>query len=164
MRRLAIAGLMLGLVACTRSENAPPAPSLDRTLASINPVHCSPTLPNGDHRPGDPAGLGQEGYGNGELWVGLWPKGIVRATRDNLNRRGEILMKFPWDRGVSGHLHVVGHRLDADAPPLRTHLSDYGLTGFQPSTLVFPAEGCWEVTGRVGHSSLTFVVSVILSD
>jgi hypothetical protein len=71
-------------------------------------------------------------------------------------------MKFPWDRGVSGHLHVVGHRLDADAPPLRTHLSDYGQTGFQPTTLVFPTEGCWEVTGFVGTRSLTFVVSVTL--
>jgi hypothetical protein len=71
-------------------------------------------------------------------------------------------MKFPWDRGVRGHLQITGRRIDIDAPPLRAQLSDYGLTGFQPSTLVFPTEGCWEVTGRVGRSSLTFVTNVTL--
>jgi hypothetical protein len=82
---------------------------------------------------------------------------------DNVDRRGRILMKFPWDRGVHGHLHVTGRRIDDGAPPLRALFSEYGSTGFQPSTLVFPTEGCWEVTGRVGPSTLTFVTSVVLA-
>jgi hypothetical protein len=74
-----------------------------------------------------------------------------------VNRRGEIFMKFPWDRGVRGQLVITGRRLDADTPALRAHLSDYGSSGFQPSALIFPTEGCWEVRGTVGRSSLTFV-------
>jgi hypothetical protein len=27
--------------------------------------------------------------------------------------------------------------------------------------VTFPAEGCWKVTGTVGHASLTFVTNVI---
>jgi hypothetical protein len=161
MRPLVIAALIMGSVACTRSEPAVPVvPSASGSRPSTNPIECPATLPNGNHRREDPAGLGEQGFGNAELWVGLWPQGRVRATEDNLNRRGEILMKFPWDRGVRGHLQITGRRLDADAPPLRAQLSDYGSIGFQPSTLVFPTEGCWEVTGRVGRSSLTFVTSV----
>jgi len=31
----------------------------------------------------------------------------------------------------------------------------------QPTELIFPTEGCWEVTGRVGDASLTFVTLVV---
>jgi hypothetical protein len=33
--------------------------------------------------------------------------------------------------------------------------------GFQASYVIFPTPGCWEVTGRVGDASITFVLSVI---
>jgi hypothetical protein len=36
----------------------------------------------------------------------------------------------------------------------------YGETGFHPSGLIWPGEGCWEVTARVGKESLTFVTLV----
>jgi hypothetical protein len=36
----------------------------------------------------------------------------------------------------------------------------YGNKGFQPIYLVFPTPGCWEITGRLGAQSLTFVVQV----
>jgi hypothetical protein len=32
--------------------------------------------------------------------------------------------------------------------------------GFHATALIFPTAGCWEVTGRVGDASLTFVVEV----
>jgi hypothetical protein len=32
--------------------------------------------------------------------------------------------------------------------------------GFQPTYLVFPTPGCWEITGRVGTAKLTFVLFV----
>jgi hypothetical protein len=102
--------------------------------------------------------------GNGELFVGLWSGGRVRATDDNLNRRGEIVAKFPWDRAVRGRLRITGERLDADAPSLRAHVPDYGPIGLQSTALVFPSEGCWEVTGRVADTSLTFVTSVLVAD
>jgi hypothetical protein len=37
----------------------------------------------------------------------------------------------------------------------------YGATGFQASAVSYPTEGCWEVTGRVGDASLTFVTLVL---
>jgi hypothetical protein len=45
---------------------------------------------------------------------------------------------------------------------LRADVPDgYGTTGFQVSGLIFPTGGCWEVTGRLGDASLTFVTFVI---
>jgi hypothetical protein len=164
MRRVLTAALVLSAVACTRSEPAPSAVSPATGRSANGTAQCPVTLPTGDHRHGDPAGLGRQGYGNRGLWVGLWPHGRVRATKDNLNRRGEILMKFPWDRALRGRLHVTGLRIDAEAPPLRALLPDYGVTGFQASALIFPTEGCWEITGRIAQrSSLTFVTRVSLS-
>jgi hypothetical protein len=88
----------------------------------------------------------------------------VRATTDQVNRQGEVVMKFPWDRGIRGRLQVTGLRIDADAPPMRARLPNYGITGFQPSVLIFPTEGCWEITGAVRQdTSLTFVTLVTVS-
>ena len=123
------------------------------------------TIPDGSHRCGHPAGLGEQGYGNGKIWVGLWPRGHARATEDNVNRRGEIEMKFPWDRGIRGRLWITGRRLDAEASPLRAHVPDgYGMKGFQPSAIVFPTVGCWKVKGHVADATLSFVTKVSLRD
>jgi len=63
---------------------------------------------------------------------------------------------------VAGKLRIEGSRLDASAPPLVGHVPDgYGDSGFQSSGITFPTEGCWQVTGRVGEASLTFVVLVL---
>jgi len=73
-------------------------------------------------------------------------------------------MKFGWTRGegVRGKLKIHGRRLDAAAPPLRARIPDgYGETGFQATALIFPTEGCWEVTGEVGETRLTFVTRVV---
>jgi len=55
-----------------------------------------------------------------------------------------------------------GKRLDAPAPPLRAIIPEgYGDTGFQATGLIFPTEGCWEVTGEVGDTRVTFVTRVV---
>ena len=70
---------------------------------------------------------------------------------------GSISAKLGWWRGVAGRLTISGRRLDAPAPPLRAVVPEgYGELGFQPSGPVFPTEGCWEVTGKVGTSTLSF--------
>ena len=86
------------------------------------------------------------------------PGGSGFRTRD-----GALGMKFPWWRGdgVRGHLRIEGRRLDGDAPPLRSEFTDYGDRGFQASYVIFPTPGCWEVTGRAGDASITFVASVV---
>jgi len=75
---------------------------------------------------------------------------------------GSLAMKWPWWRGVSGKLTIEGRRLDAPAPPLRAHIPEgYGDSGFQSTALIFPTQGCWEVTGIVGNAQLTFVTLVV---
>ena len=104
----------------------------------------------------------QRAYGNGSLWVGaLWPYGVVIITPDNVDPDGRLGMKFGWYRLTSGFLTITGRRLDASAPPGSGRTSGYGLTGFNASGVIFPAEGCWQVTGRVGRVTLTFVTFVI---
>ena len=103
-------------------------------------------------------------YGNGSLWVGaLWPHGVVIITPDNVNPDGRMEMKFGWYRLTSGYLTITGRRLDGPAPPASGHTfpGSYGLTGFNASGVIFPTEGCWQVTGRAGRAALTFVTFVI---
>jgi len=101
-------------------------------------------------------------YGNGSLWVGgLWRHGIVIMTRDDIDQQGQLQMKFGWYRLTSGYLKITGRRLDGPAPPATGLTSGYGLTGFNASAVIFPTEGCWQITGRVGRASLTFTTFVI---
>jgi hypothetical protein len=101
-------------------------------------------------------------YGNGSLWVGaLWPHGVVVIPPDQINPDGSMGMKFGWWRATTGFLTITGRRLDAPAPPLAAQASGYALTGFNASGVTFPTEGCWQVTGKVGSVTLTFVTFVI---
>jgi hypothetical protein len=121
---------------------------------------CPVTHANGATPPGEVPSI--QNHGNGKLWTVLWPHGVVVASGPHqVYADGSIGMKFPWWRAVRGRLHIDGHRLDGTAPPLRVEMSDYGPTGFQASGLIFPTQGCWEVTGRAGPASLTFVTLVV---
>ena len=101
-------------------------------------------------------------HGNGRLWVELYPRGIIGpANYGHARPNGAIWVKFPWTRGVPGDLRITGRRLDADAPAAQSSIPDgYGRTGFQSTAVIFPSPGCWEVTGRVGAASLTFITKV----
>jgi hypothetical protein len=51
--------------------------------------------------------------------------------------------------------------MDGEAAPLQADIPPgYGQTGFQASGIIFPTEGCWEITGRAGDAELTFVQRV----
>ncbi len=100
-------------------------------------------------------------HGNGKLWTTMWPHNVVIATPDYIEADGSIRMKWPWWRGVKGELTITGRRLDGKAPPLTAGIPDgYGTSGFQATGILFPTEGCWEVTGRVGEAKLTFVTLI----
>ena len=121
---------------------------------------CAATRPNGSTPPGQTGSPLHHG-GSG-LWVNLWPDGVVAAGSSNQRPDGSISVKFPWWRGVIGDLKISGIRLDAAAPPLRAEIpSGYGDSGFQASGVIFPTDGCWEVTGKAGSAALTFVVLVL---
>jgi hypothetical protein len=124
---------------------------------------CPITQPNGSAPPGEaPSDMY---LGNDLLWTVLWPDGkIIMTEAHNRKPDGSLSMKWGWWRGLTGPLSIEGRRLDAEATPLRADIPDgYGETGFQVSALIFPTTGCWEVTGRVGEASLTFVTEVVMA-
>jgi hypothetical protein len=166
MRRLVIGGgfggvagllvsLALSAAVVDGQNSATPAPSAPATSQS-----CPVTVPNGRTPPGERSSLYH--HGNGVLWTSLWPNGDILITQNLLDPDGALGMKFPWWRGIQGQLTIEGRRLDTPAPPLTADVPDgYGHTGFQASGLIFPTDGCWEITGRVDGASLTFVVRVV---
>jgi hypothetical protein len=102
-------------------------------------------------------------FGNADLWVvPLQVDGIFRADSRSIQSNGSMSTKFGWWRIAPGTLTITGRRLDASELPVRATIPDgYGGSGYQSSGVDFPTEGCWELTGTVGRSSLTFVVFVI---
>lgn len=139
MRRASlILCLVLAQTGCSfGSSTAPPSTGSgvqsSTTTGSAQPSlalgACPVTAPEG---PLPPAGLPPMPYiGNGRLWVGLWPRGLVIVPRDDIGRGGVLRMKFMWWRGSSvyGVLHITGSQLDANGV-VRGRTAGYGLTGF----------------------------------
>ena len=123
------------------------------------PSSCPVTAPDQNA----PGGAGDR-YGEHGLETILWPDGVVAAGSEYVQPDGSIRMKFPWWReaGVVGQLTVTGKRLDGASAPLKSDIPPgYGQSGLQATYLIFPTEGCWRVTGKAGHTSLTFVTWVV---
>ena len=163
MVRQICVGMLLGLLVWlpTRARASP------RSAAPTCPV----TIPRKAPIPPSDAikffGAGAAHW-NGALFVGaLWTNGTIVFRPGGpgiILPDGSLSMKFGWWRGAGlrGKLTILGKRLDAPAPPLRANIPrGYSDTGFQATALIFPTEGCWEVTGEVGHSHVTFVTRVI---
>jgi hypothetical protein len=136
----------------------------------VGPATCAATVPNHNTPPetvrsraGVPA-VNPLIYGNDAIWTSLWPDGTVVFKKGGpgfLLADGSLKMKFLWLLAGDGPLAVTGRRLDGEAPPLTAQMSDgFRGRGFQPSYLIFPTVGCWEVTARANGSTLTFVTAV----
>lgn len=150
--------------------------AVSQVSAITTSITCSVTKPNGSTPPPEPGVMtfvhgtpranplpDRNYYGNGKLWTGLWPHGTILIDPTHVNSDGSLFTKFFWWRGptVVGKLTIQGRRLDASVPPLQADIpKGYGNTGFQASSLIFPTQGCWKVTARVGNASLTFVTRV----
>lgn len=165
-----VAGVLAGCVGGRSATSTTAGPSTATTAppgqVSPDAKGCPVTAPSRVGPPGVAASSffgWDSSYGNGKLWVGgLWPDGVIAAGPDFVTADGAVGMKFGWWRTVEGTLRITGRRLDGDAPPLRGDVPDgYGKTGFQASGVFFPTEGCWEVTGAVGATTLTFVTFVV---
>ena len=107
-------------------------------------------------------------YGNGDLWTSLWPEGTVLFRARGSGRvysDGSMSMKWPWylEHGIDGELEIEGRRLGAPSERSLSanHSPVLGDPGFHAGAITFPSEGCWEVTGRAGDVSLTFVTRVV---
>lgn len=135
-----------------------PTPAPTATPYPI-PTSCPVTLPNSNLPPGQPP-LSTY-HGNGQLWTNLLPGGIL-VPPESVRPDGKLTYNWWWWRGQPGQLNIEGRRLDGlVTPPLEAEIiPGFGGSGYQDSWLIFPSEGCWEVTGQVGNSTLTFVVYV----
>lgn len=67
-------------------------------------------------------------------------------------------IKVGWFRPEGAELVITGKRLDAESPPLESHVPCCYPTRFQATGLYFPVEGCWEVNAKAADKELTFVV------
>lgn len=154
-------------VATTKGEELPTSSSPNDTVfpspvSAVNTTiaSCPLTIPNGSTPPN--ARPSPNRHGNGTLWVDLWPENKILVEPNQVDVDGSIGVKFGWYRGVSGQLTIEGRRLDAPALPLQADILDgYGDSGFQASGILFPSEGCWEITGIVSDVKLTFVTLLI---
>jgi hypothetical protein len=150
--------------AAASAEATSPVSAAASSLTIDDAARCPVTKPGkAPSEIGDRMFGGGSAVGNGDLWVGgLGPDGVIPADARFVESDGSIGWKFGWWRIAPGKLAISGSRLDAVAPPLRASVPDgYGQQGFQASGVYFPTGGCWEVTGAVGDSELTFVAFVI---
>jgi len=158
--------LAVGCSAGPQATSTRPDPTETSTLPPSEA--CSPTVPNGQAPPGEPAT--ENFLGNGSLYTILWPDGVIvfePGGSGEIRPDGSLAMKFPFWRGdgVSGKLTIEGRSLHRPGLTSSGEIPDgYGLTGVQAAALVFPEPGCWEVTARVGNDSLTFITRVALRE
>jgi hypothetical protein len=62
-------------------------------------------------------------------------------------------------------LEITGRNRSGDGPAIEAIIPDgYGDTGFQSTAIVFPSEGCWEITGRASEVELTVIVLAEIRD
>jgi hypothetical protein len=164
--------LLVLLVSVTIGTKVMPQSAESQTITKTTPAICPVTLPHKRTAPTDATSFFEPGTPHWKHALvlgpfGLWPEGTVvfrPGGPGQILPDGSLSMKFGWTRGegLRGKLKIHGRRLDAPAPPLRANIPEgYGDTGFQATALIFPSEGCWEVTGEVGDSSLTFVTRVV---
>jgi hypothetical protein len=136
---------------------------LDRRAATEDAVRRG--VPSGQDDDDQKFAASRSFYGNEGLWTLLNfdedGRIVFHEGGGGFNDfDGALGIKWPWFRVAPGLLAIGGRRLDAEAPPARAYIFPYGLSGFQPSELVFPTPGCWEITGGVADYRLTFVVAV----
>lgn len=131
---------------------------------------CNVTVPNGGQPPDkDWGGRGSpdwekvaaaSSYGNGQLWTILPVDGKLQVVPGEQGKLGE---KWMWYRTVHGHVSVSGRRLGGPESFQTGPLEEIVVgrdTGLLVEDLVFPSEGCWQITGTAGGTEITFVVNV----
>lgn len=184
-RRFVLSMLLVVLAGCRgavqgdTSPTLPSSPASPTTTAFPSPIpttqapidSCPVSLPNVSKSPDEYYVSTINSYQNddGTLFTPLWPGGKVIFSPRGPGRilsDGSLGMKWPWYRTIPGEVLIDGRRLDALAPPMPTVIlkgvpDGYGETGFHAGGLLFPSEGCWEVTAKVGDASLTFVTLVV---
>lgn len=157
MRHAAILLLVASLSVVASAEQLPQGQSC---AASPLVRDSSPPDPNAD--PVGSPGRPENWYINADrtIWIavpeGGWSAG-GRVSSGGVEVRGH---KSYWVRPQGTQLVISGRRIDANAPPLEAYIPCCYRTGFQIVVLLFPTEGCWEVTAKAGGNELRFVTQV----
>lgn len=94
-------------------------------------------------------------YGRDDLWVYLPPPSVAPIEASD-----GFSLKIPWWRAAEGQLRMEARPLHGTGTATAVVPGGYGSKGFQSSALVFSELGCWEVTGRLGDTVVTFVIEV----
>ena len=157
MGRWLVVAVVASVVAATVSTAAS---STRRGATAHTQRLCPVTLPNNVAPPGNgPKALG---YRHGGLWVELWPYGVTLVGKHDVATNGWLDVKVPWYRYGKGKLEITATRLDKMARRAHSDVpAGYGPTGFQASSVEFPSQGCWRVTGTAGGAGLSFVTIVL---
>jgi hypothetical protein len=144
-------GLMVAwfTLGCTQSQ----APRAGSDWVMSKPIHA----PAPENTEGGPADASVDSwyswYTNADRSIWMLDQPIVPKER----------MKIAWFRPARTKLDVSGRRLDAPAPPLFVETSPSGEEyrhRFQPSIMIFPTEGVWEIVAKAGDSNARFVIRV----
>jgi hypothetical protein len=145
------------------TPSASPGESTSAGLsAGTSASACPVSEPVWAKPPDDPAVQGSPEYGyyfvnqDRSIWASAW----WTEDEEYHLRVSEEGVKVGWFRPAGAVLEITGQRLDAQAPPLETHVPCCYPTRFQATGLILPTEGCWEVTAKAADSELSFVLSV----
>ncbi|MFF0576509.1 hypothetical protein [Streptosporangium saharense] len=154
-RRVVALALVGALSACTGGE--PEAVGGSRTCPVTN-------VADRPERPSAPllAWLDTQGekdsagwYGTGDLWT--FPEATRYASPQG---EGGLRIKMPWWRGRDEKLTLrlvslrTGESVEGSVP------DGYYAPGFQPTGMLLPYAGCWQITGTLGATRLRLVVDV----
>jgi len=124
-------------------------------------VSCAAT-PFSEQRPPDAhtASFSSWWYEGDGIWAGLAPPYEGRWYA------GEPALKVLWWIGdAAGELRISGNRLDGPSSVLSADIpSGYEQIGYQPSAILVPEPGCWQVVGSAGDHALRLVVDVLASE
>lgn len=123
---------------------------------------CPTTKPNGNVPPVGPGSWADfQWHGNGALWIWLRPDGIL--VTNALGGEKKIWVAKQWLSGLAVHYRM----LDPPSAPVTAQVVSGTLSGYDgpswASRMSFQP-GCWQISGRLGDVSLSFVVQVMLGN
>jgi hypothetical protein len=106
-------------------------------------------------------------YGTPKLAVSVTPGPWAGLPLWNVGYRQKIVWfsdGYVWGESPNPTLTIKGRRLDGEAPPLifdganGSRTADWG--NFIMSGVNFPTLGCWEITGQLDGTTVSYVVLV----
>lgn len=137
-------------VPTTRTSTLP-SPSKPSTADARGAAFkCLPT-------PAQPAPADLKGAPPFPLWYSSADGKLLMGTFEVVTAGGA---KVPWIRPSIKPIALEGKRLDAEAPPAHLSQCSECYSFFIATALIFPTEGCWQVTARVNDSALSVVMQV----